>query len=85
MTEYSTVLLEQLSYQMKNVDINQITLGTHVSLDRLAMLEKNLVNWNGPVSLAIFVPVKTLASGLDDWQRYSLMIHFTFATSLIQN
>lgn len=68
-TQYTTIQLVEPSKTSKTPGANSITLGTHVSLDRLAILEKNLASWKGPVSLAVFVPVKKLSSGLDSWQR----------------
>ncbi|RWS16148.1 Gyltl1B protein-like protein, partial [Dinothrombium tinctorium] len=49
-----------------------LTLVTQVSMDRMGILEKTLQTWTGPVSLAVYVPVKNLASGLLEWQKLYL-------------
>lgn len=67
--EWTIIQLEKPSEKFKRSQMDSITLGTHVSLDRLAILEKNLNTWTGPVSLVVFVPVKEVKLGLEDWQR----------------
>lgn len=49
--------------------VNRITVGVHVSMDRISVLEKSLQNWNGIVSLSVFVTVANLTEGLSEWQR----------------
>lgn len=48
---------------------SQLTLVTQVSLDRISSLETTLQSWNGPVSLAIFIPVENMSEDLLKWQR----------------
>lgn len=39
-------------------------------MDRLTVLERSLLTWTGPVSLAIYIPVKEPSEGgIQDWQR----------------
>lgn len=81
--EWTIIPLEEPSDTFKRKQVNKITLGTHVSLDRLAILEKNLHTWTEPVSLVVFVPVKEIKSGLEDWQRYELEVLFIYFCLLL--
>jgi hypothetical protein len=49
---------------------SDVTLVTHVSINRIQILDKTLKVWKGPVSLVIHVPVKQMNDSLLDWQRY---------------
>jgi hypothetical protein len=53
----------------QNSSQDKLTLGVHVSLDRLSILDKSLMTWKGKVSLAIFATVKDVNRGLLEWQR----------------
>ena len=46
-----------------------VTFVSQVSMDRLTVLERSLQTWTGAVSIAIHIPVKSLADGIQDWQR----------------
>ncbi|XP_022084720.1 LARGE xylosyl- and glucuronyltransferase 2-like [Acanthaster planci] len=48
-----------------------VTLVTQVSLDRIDLLESTLEHWQGPVSVALYVPTKASKSENDDhgWKR----------------
>ena len=35
-----------------------VTLVTQASLDRLAVLERSLHSWRGPVSIAVYIPAR---------------------------
>ena len=48
---------------------DQITLMTQLSMDRIQILARTLTFWQGPVSLAIYIPIKSLNESLLDWQR----------------
>ena len=50
---------------------SKLTLVTQVSLDRLNILEKTLQRWENPISLTVYVTVKSLSEGLPQWQRYA--------------
>lgn len=56
--------------QPRSNQSGEITLLTQVSMDRVQILSKTLNFWQGPVSLAIHIPVKSLAETLLDWQRF---------------
>ena len=49
-----------------------VTLVTQVSLDRIDLLESSLEHWQGPVSVALYVPTKASKSENDDhgWKRW---------------
>ena len=51
------------------VSSHSITLTTHVSMDRLSILDKTLRTWSGPVSLSVYIPVQNVSEGLKDWQK----------------
>jgi hypothetical protein len=62
---------------------NKLTLALHTSLDRISVLEKSLQDWNGIVSLSVFVPIANMTEGLSEWQRsviaggmYDINSHF---------
>ena len=40
-----------------------VTLVTQASLDRLAVLERSLNSWRGPVSIAVFIPARGSKAG----------------------
>ncbi|GIX71814.1 LARGE xylosyl-and glucuronyltransferase 1 [Caerostris extrusa] len=46
-----------------------ITLVTQVSMERLAILERSLQLWEGPVSLVIYVTTKRSERSAYEWQR----------------
>lgn len=64
---------ELLRLQIKeNVQMagHEITLTTHLSMDRLSTLERTIGVWKGPVSLVIFVPQKVdEEDGDTEWQK----------------
>lgn len=63
---------ELLKLTSNGMDISEehlLTLVTQVSMDRLNVLERSLQTWTGPVSIAIYVPVKDGVLGIQDWQR----------------
>lgn len=66
-TEYIT--LTSSAHDDKSKMSHSVTLVTQVSMDRLSVLEKTLSTWNGPISLAVYVPVKNITEGLVEWQR----------------
>ena len=39
-------------------------------MDRLIILERSLKSWVGPVSITIFIAVKSLDEGIQEWHRY---------------
>jgi glycosyltransferase-like protein LARGE len=73
----SPIYLPQPKYSLERMDMGppgvkskrSITLVTQVSMDRLTILEKSLLTWPGPVSLAVYIPVKDMKEGLAEWQR----------------
>jgi hypothetical protein len=46
-----------------------VTLAVHLSLDRLAILDRSLSTWKGPVSIAVYAAVKTMDDSFLEWQR----------------
>lgn len=53
----------------RDQSVDKVTLVSQVSMDRMqTLLERTLVNWAGPISLVIHVPVKDIKSGLEQWQ-----------------
>lgn len=51
-------------------DARKLTIGVHVALDKISMVEKKIRDWESIVSLAVFVPVANLTEGLTEWQRF---------------
>lgn len=63
---------EQLNISKQGLTnyLHQVTLVTQVSMDRLGILERSLSSWDGPVSIAIFIPYKLQNSQDDiDWPK----------------
>ena len=70
--QWGRVLIGRVSTRQKGVKIegrnaNQlemlffqpsVTLVTQASLDRLAVLERSLSSWRGPVSIAVYIPAR---------------------------
>lgn len=69
--EYRLIEMDSFSIlneNKKSNNLNKVTLVSQVSMDRMQILERTLVNWIGPISLAVHVPVKNVKNGLDQWQ-----------------
>lgn len=67
-SEYTSVPAQFTPFSSQSQQAN-ITLVTHVSLDRLSVLEKTLKNWSGPVSLSIFISEYDENMNPKAWQR----------------
>lgn len=61
--------LRQSSQTIRKRQPSQVTFVSQVSMDRLTVLERSLQTWTGSVSIAIYIPVKSLSEGIQDWQR----------------
>lgn len=67
--EYKTIEMNSFTTNENENDSNkQVTLVSQVSMDRMQILERTLINWKGSISLAVHVPVKDIKKGLDQWQ-----------------
>ena len=67
--DYLKIEMDSFSIKEGNFNLNnKVTLVSQVSMDRMQILERTLINWSGPISLAIHVPVKDIKNGLDQWQ-----------------
>lgn len=67
--EYLTVEMDSfMTVNEQDRPNDRVTLVSQVSMDRMQILERTLINWAGPISLAVHVPVKDLKSGLEQWQ-----------------
>lgn len=67
--DYLTIEMDNFLKKTENIySNNKVTLVSQVSMDRMQILERTLINWDGPISLAVHVPVKNIKDGLDQWQ-----------------
>ncbi|CAG2121567.1 unnamed protein product, partial [Medioppia subpectinata] len=48
---------------------SDVTFVTQLSMDRLIVLERSLQSWVGPVSIVIFIPLKNVGEGIQEWHR----------------
>ncbi|XP_072019743.1 xylosyl- and glucuronyltransferase LARGE1-like isoform X2 [Amphiura filiformis] len=49
----------------------EVTLVTHVSMDRIDILQRTIEHWNGPLSVVLFVPTKSKSEDENhEWKRY---------------
>ncbi|RWS31574.1 uncharacterized protein B4U80_07653 [Leptotrombidium deliense] len=77
---YPVVPIDEEKYRIEYIQLPNgaiehtqiLTLVTQVSMDRMSILEKTLQTWSGPVSLAVYVPVKAVNAGLLEWQKLYL-------------
>ncbi|XP_067137942.1 glycosyltransferase-like protein gnt14 [Centruroides vittatus] len=46
-----------------------VTLVTQISMDRISILERSLTQWNGPISLVVYIPLKGTTKEDVEWQR----------------
>ena len=62
--------MEKLSHIILLQLTDEVTLVTHVSMDRIDILQKIIEHWKGPMSVALFVPTKSKSADLDhEWKR----------------
>lgn len=68
--DYTTIEMNDFATnEHKHYNLNnKVTLVSQVSMDRMQILERTLIDWKGPISLAVHVPVKDIKNGLDQWQ-----------------